>query len=52
MSSPKTTTPNGAMRKAKGAQPATRQRSIPQQLFEGLREMVEFTTSGEPPEKW
>ncbi len=51
MSSPKTTTPNGAMRKAKGARPATRQRSIPQQLFEGLREMAEFTTSGEPPEK-
>jgi DNA-binding transcriptional regulator YiaG len=55
MSSPKTTTPKGAMRKAKGTRPATRQRtgqlSVPQQILEGLREMAEFATSGEPPEK-
>jgi DNA-binding transcriptional regulator YiaG len=55
MSSPKTTTPNGAMRKAKGTRPATRQRteqpSVPEQILEGLREMAEFATSGEPPEK-
>jgi hypothetical protein len=48
MSSPKTTTPNGAMRKAKGTQPATRQRtgesSAREQLLEGLREMAEFAT--------
>ena len=55
MSSPKTTTPKGAMRKAKATRPATRQRtgplSVPQQILEGLREMAEFATSGEPPEK-
>ena len=55
MSSPKTTTPNGAVRTAKGTRPAIRQRtgqlSVPQQILEGLREMAEFATSGEPPEK-
>ncbi len=55
MSSPKTTTPNGAMRKATRTRPATRQRtgplSVPQQILEGLREIAEFATSGEPPEK-
>jgi DNA-binding transcriptional regulator YiaG len=55
MSSPKTTTPKGAMRKVKGTRPATRQRagqlSVPQQVLERLREMAEFATSGEPPEK-
>jgi hypothetical protein len=51
MSSSKPTTPDGAMRKAKGMQPATRQLPVPQQILEGLREMAEFATSGEPPEK-
>ena len=55
MSSAKTTTLKGGMRKAKGTRPATRQRtgqlSVPQQVLEGLREMSEFATSGEPPEK-
>ena len=55
MSSPKTTIPMGEVRKAKGTRPATRQQtgplSVPQQILEGLREMAEFATSGEPPEK-
>jgi DNA-binding transcriptional regulator YiaG len=55
MSSPKTTIPKGAMRKSKGTRPASRQRngqlSVPQQILEGLREMSEFATSGEAPEK-
>ena len=55
MSSPKTTIPKGEMHKAKGTRPATRQPtgqlSVPQQILEGLREMAEFATSGEPPEK-
>ena len=55
MSSAKATTPKGGMRKAKGTRPATRQRTgqlpVPQQILEGLREMAEFATSGEPPEK-
>jgi len=55
MSSAKTTTPKGGMRKTKGTRPAIRQRtgqlSVPQQILEGLREMAEFATSGEPPEK-
>jgi DNA-binding transcriptional regulator YiaG len=46
---------NGRVHKAKVAQSATRQRSVqpsvPQQILEGLREMAEFATSGEPPEK-
>jgi DNA-binding transcriptional regulator YiaG len=54
MSSAKTTI-LGEMRKAKGTRPETRQRtarlSVPQQVLEGLREMSEFATSGEPPEK-
>jgi DNA-binding transcriptional regulator YiaG len=54
MSSPKTTITRGDARKAKGRLSATRQRtrepSIPQQILEGLREMSEFATSGEPPE--
>ena len=55
MSSAKTTTPNGGMRKVKGTRSAIRQRggqrSVPQQILEGLREMAEFATSGQPPEK-
>jgi len=55
VSSPKTTTSKGAMRKAKGTRPATGRRtgplSVPQQILEGLREMAEFATAGEPPEK-
>ena len=55
MSGPKTTTPKGAVRKAKGTRSATRQRtgqlSVPRQILEGLREMSAFATSGEPPEK-
>jgi DNA-binding transcriptional regulator YiaG len=43
------------MRKAKGTRPETRQLtarlSVPQQILEGLREMSEFATSGEPPDK-
>ena len=43
------------MRKPKGTRPAIRQRtgqlSVPQQILEGLRQMAEFATSGEPPEK-
>jgi DNA-binding transcriptional regulator YiaG len=55
MSSPKTTTPKGALRKAIATRPATRQRtgqlSVPQQILEGLREMAEFATSGESAER-
>jgi DNA-binding transcriptional regulator YiaG len=55
MSSRKTTIPAGGMRKANGTRPETRQRtgqpSVPQQILEGLREMAEFATSCEPPEK-
>jgi putative transcriptional regulator len=55
MSSAKTTTLKGGTRKAKGTRPATRQRtgqlSVPQQILEGLREMADFATSREPPEK-
>ena len=55
MRSAKTTTRSGGIRKAKATRPATRQRtgqlSVPQQILEGLREMAEFATSGEPPEK-
>ncbi len=54
MSSSKPTS-TGAMRKAKETRTATRQRteplSAPQQILEGLREMAEFATSGEPAEK-
>jgi hypothetical protein len=50
MSSPKTTTPNGAMRKAKGTQLVARQRtaepSVAEQILEGLREMAEFERFG------
>ena len=52
MSSPKTTISKEAMHKPNGTRPATRQRtgqlSVPQQILEGLREMAEFATSGEP----
>jgi DNA-binding transcriptional regulator YiaG len=53
---PKTTINKGGMNKAKGTRRATPQRaskqlSVPQQILEGLREMSEFATSGEPPEK-
>lgn len=56
MSSPKTTIPTGGIRNTKGTRPAARRRSIlqhsvPQQILEGLREMAEFATSNEPPEK-
>ena len=55
MSNPKTMTSNGTMRKAKVTRLATRQQTgqlpVPQQILEGLREMAEFATSGEPPEK-
>jgi DNA-binding transcriptional regulator YiaG len=54
MSSPKTTTSNRVTRKAKVRRPPTGQQtgqlSVPQQILEGLREMAEFATSGEPPE--
>ena len=54
MSSPKTI-PTVRTRSAKGPRAATRQRtvqlSVPQQILEGLREMAEFATSDEPPEK-
>ena len=50
MSSPKTTIPNGAVHKAKGARPASRQRteqpSVPEQVLEGLCEMAEFERFG------
>ena len=55
MRSPKTTTPKGRMRKPKEQQPATRQRagqpSVRREILEGLREMAEFASSGEPPKK-
>jgi DNA-binding transcriptional regulator YiaG len=55
MSSPKTTTSNGVTRKGKVTRPVIQQRTgqlpVPQQILEGLREMAEFATSGEPPEK-
>jgi len=55
MSSAKTTNPKEGRRKVKGTRPANRQRtgklSVPQQVLEGLREMAEFATSGEPPQK-
>jgi DNA-binding transcriptional regulator YiaG len=55
MSSPKAAIPGGGMRKVKGTRPVTRQRtlqlSVPQSILEGLREMAEFATSGEPAEK-
>ena len=55
MSNPKTMTSNGTMRKAKVTRLATRQQTgqlpVPQQILEGLREMAEFATSGELPEK-
>ncbi len=55
MSTPKTTTPRGAMSKAKEMRPVTRQQttplSVPERILEGLREMAEFATSGEPAEK-
>ena len=55
MSSTKTTIPSRRVRKAKGTRPATRQRTgqvaVPQQILEGLREMAQFATSGEHPEK-
>ena len=55
MSSTKTTNPKEGRRRAKGTRPANRQRtgklSVPQQVLEGLREMAEFATSGEPPQK-
>ena len=51
MSSPKARYPKGKPHKAKGTRPATGQLPVPQQILEGLREMSEFATSGEPPEK-
>lgn len=55
MSSPKTTIPKAGVPKAKGTRPLARRRtgrlSVPQQILEGLREMSEFATSGEPPAK-
>jgi putative transcriptional regulator len=55
MSIPKTTLPNGGVRNVKGTRRATPQptgpRSVPEQILEGLREMSEFATSSEPPEK-
>jgi putative transcriptional regulator len=55
MSIPKTTLPNGGVRKVKGTRRATPQPtgqlSVPQQILEGLREMSEFAASGESPEK-
>jgi DNA-binding transcriptional regulator YiaG len=55
MSSPKAAIPGGGMRKVKGTRPVTRQRtlqlSVPQSILEGLREMAEFATSGESPDK-
>jgi putative transcriptional regulator len=51
MSSPKLTIPKGDMRKAKVTRPAARQLSAPQQILDGLREMAEFVTSGDPSEK-
>jgi DNA-binding transcriptional regulator YiaG len=55
MSVPKPTIHNGGTRKAKGPRSTARQQngqlSVPRQILEGLREMAEFATSGEPPEK-
>jgi DNA-binding transcriptional regulator YiaG len=50
MSTPKTTMPKGDVRKVKATRPATGEHSVAQQILEGLREMAEFATSGEPPE--
>ena len=54
MSNPKTI-PTVPSRPSKASGHATRQRtvqhSVPQEILEGLREMAEFATSNEPPEK-
>jgi DNA-binding transcriptional regulator YiaG len=55
MRSSKTTIAKVGMRKSERTRPSgrlrTEQLSVPQQILEGLREMSEFATSGEPPEK-
>jgi putative transcriptional regulator len=55
MSAAKTTVGKFGVRKTKKPRPAavtrTDQPSVRQQILEGLREMSEFTNSGDPPEK-
>lgn len=51
MSSPKLTIRKGEIHKVKATGPASRQLSAPQQILEGLREIAEFATSGDPAQK-
>ena len=51
MSSLKARNPKRKPKNPKGTRPATGQLTVPQQILDGLREMSEFATSGEPAEK-